>query len=114
MWPSDFDSAHCGYFDGKIWIMRLFVSSISSFIELEFRDQAKGLWACKNAVLGVGVIKIFRNYSARKIASGGKVYHLESRLRMRFAPHSSGQITSALKRSSTKTVLYEPFAEFYK
>jgi hypothetical protein len=28
-------------------------------------------------------------------ASGGKVCHLESGLRMRFAPRSSGQITSA-------------------
>jgi len=31
----------------------------------------------------------------QKRASGGKVCHLESRLRMRFAPRSSGQITSA-------------------
>ena len=33
-----------------------------------------------------------------KKASGGKVCHLESRLQMRFAPRSSGQITSAGNR----------------
>jgi len=39
---------------------------------------------------------LWRNYSApKKNASGGEVCHLESRLRMRFAPRSSGQITSA-------------------
>jgi len=39
--------------------------------------------------------KGFGNYSVLKKASGGKVCHLESRLRMRFPPRSSGKITSA-------------------
>jgi len=39
---------------------------------------------------------------AREKASGGKVSHLESRLRMRFAPRSSGQITSAFKLKLTE------------
>jgi hypothetical protein len=38
----------------------------------------------------------FYGQSSAKKASGGEVCHLESRLRMRFAPRSSGQITFAL------------------
>jgi len=37
-----------------------------------------------------------------KKASGGKVCHLESRLRMRFTPRSSGQITSAFESGATR------------
>jgi len=36
------------------------------------------------------VAPFFCNYSAQKTASGGKVSHLESRLRMRFAPSFLG------------------------
>jgi len=39
----------------------------------------------------------FVTIQLKKTASGGKVCHLESRLRMRFAPRSSGQITSAFQ-----------------
>jgi len=39
----------------------------------------------------------FVTIQLQKTASGGKVCHLESRLRMRFAPRTSGQITSAFK-----------------
>ncbi|WP_175469987.1 hypothetical protein [Desulfoluna spongiiphila] len=38
-------------------------------------------------------------------ASGGEVCHLENRLRMRFAPRSSGQITSAFKNFIQKEPL---------
>jgi len=40
----------------------------------------------------------------KKPASGGKVCHLESRLRMRFAPRSSGQITSAFDLGWPKSI----------
>jgi len=49
----------------------------------------------KNDISTPNYVKISGNYSALKKASGGKVCHLESWLRMHFAPRSSGQITSA-------------------
>ncbi|WP_152005049.1 hypothetical protein [Desulfoluna spongiiphila] len=49
----------------------------------------------------------------KKKASGGKVSHLESKLRMRFAPRFSGQITSAFNekiypKRFFKTWLFNP------
>jgi len=44
-----------------------------------------------------------------KAASGGKVCHLESRLRMRFTPRSSGQITSAFKRGFIKKCFFKAY-----
>jgi len=42
------------------------------------------------------------------VASGGKVGHLESRLQLRFAPRSSGQITSAFSTGVIEGVLLKP------
>jgi len=44
---------------------------------------------------------IFVTIQLKKTASGGKVCHLESWLRMRFAPRSSGQITSVFVSAET-------------
>jgi len=46
-----------------------------------------------------------------KRASGGKVCHLESRLRMRFAPRSSGKSLPPLKRTSLEGNLYDLFVK---
>jgi len=43
------------------------------------------------------MVSSLQPFSGQKAVSGGKVCHLESRLRLRFAPRSSGQITSAFK-----------------
>jgi len=47
-------------------------------------------------------------FSSKKSASGGKVCHLESGLRMRFFPRFSGNITSAFDQGWTESVFLKP------
>ena len=49
--------------------------------------------------------------SSMKCASGGKVCHLESRLRLRFTPRSSGQITFAFGFSVNLKTETEPVCQ---
>jgi len=48
------------------------------------------------------------------LASGGEVSHLESGLRMRFAPRSSGQITSAFGLRFSRGQIWRPVYQTFQ